>query len=147
MTVKIFLDTNLIISAFDTENPEALEKMSKLLSDDSVALFISPLVRYEVLRGIPFGECEKYKHLQEILDGFKELNIDRDISELASCLYQYDVYTANPKENRNFDKRGFDTFHFSTAKCNELVVDSNDSDIDKIEALYQNYLQEISPEE
>lgn len=145
MKKKIFLDTNIIISAFDTGKPEAREKISTYLSDDNIELFISPLVRYEVLRGVLFTEKEKYNYLQDILDGFKELNIERDISELASKLYQYDIYSANSKENRNFDKRSFDTFHFSTAKCNELEIDSFDTDIDKIESLYEKYLRDTDP--
>ena len=141
MIKKVFLDANLIISAFDTGKPDARKKMHALLSNDDIALFISPLIRYEVLRGVPYGDTTKYAKLQKILDGFKELNIERDISELSSNLYRYDVHTANPKQNKNFDKRRFDTFHFATATCNKLDIESFDTDIGKIEALYKKYLK------
>ena len=87
MERKVLLDTNLIIAAFDNKNQEAINQIKALLGDENVALAISPLIRYEVLRGVSYANNEQYNRLNSILNGFEEFNINRDIAALSSNLF------------------------------------------------------------
>lgn len=57
---RVLLDANLLISALDIEGSsnesakkKAQAKLASLLADENVAVAITPLIRYEVLRGVP----------------------------------------------------------------------------------------------
>jgi predicted nucleic acid-binding protein len=139
MSKKVLLDANLIISAFDSKNAEALEKITLLLNDDS-ELCITPLIRYEVLRGIAFDDADRYDRLCEILNSFIELDIKRNSSELASCLFRY----AKSCKRDIVNKRSFDVLHCTTALCNQCELQSNDGDIAKIEKLHDDYINAIT---
>ena len=114
--------------------------------DEGVAFAITPLIRYEILRHPSFTDQARYQKLEKILNGYKVFNINEEITNLATQLYRYDVHTATNK-NKNFDKRRFDTFHFATAKSNDLEIKTFDSDLEKIEALYEKYREEVNPTE
>ena len=105
MTRKILLDTNLIIAAFDSKNPEAISQLTELLSDDEVAFAINPLIRYEVLRGIHFSNNEKYDSLNAILNGFEEFDIGRDIATLSSNLFRLSQSKKEAGKNALVKKR------------------------------------------
>jgi len=148
MTRKILLDTNLLIAAFDKSGrtsaqmkASAIAMLAELLADDEVALFITPLIRYEVLRGVSWLDKAEFDELQANLNGFPELDITRDISELSANLFRFDSWQAAQPgaAARNLEKRKFDVFHFSSAHCNALELCSNDSDIGRIRQLHQSY--------
>jgi predicted nucleic acid-binding protein len=139
MMRKILLDTNLIIAAFDGNNPEAKNQLAGLLNDENVAFAISPLIRYEVLRGVFFSDNEKYDYLKAILNGFEEFDISRDIAALSSHLFRFSQSKKEDGKNALVNKRSFDVFHLATAKCNELELCSNDGDLSKLENLYQEW--------
>lgn len=152
MTRKVLLDANLLIAAFDvngTTSPEmkkqAIEQLSTLLADEEVKLFITPLVRYEVLRGIAWQSSEDFLRMKSTLNGFPDLDITRDISELSANLFRFDKHKAEQANNgaRNLDKRKFDVFHFCSAHCNGLGFCSNDTDIAKIERLHGEYVANL----
>lgn len=138
MTKTILLDANLLISAFDTKEKVAVEAMRKLLKDDSISLAITPLIRYEVLRSVEFTDDVLHEKLKERLNGFEEFDITRDISELSTALFRY-AKSEGKVNPENVNKRSFDIFHWATAKCNELEIESNDGDIDRLETLYDEY--------
>jgi len=137
MDRKILLDTNLIISAFDTKSPEAREQLRILLEDDQVAFAISPLIRYEVLRGVGISETERHGELESVLNGFVEFDIGRDVANLSSNLFRYVRSNHNKEESSFVDKRSFDIFHYATAKCNELELCSNDGDLGRLERIHK----------
>ncbi len=148
MTDYVLLDANLIIYAFDStatkENKDKAKNMlKKYLRNNDVVFAITPLIRYEVLRHPCFTDCNRYQKLESILNSYEVFDIDEKTTSLAISLYRYDVYTAK-NANKNFEKRKFDTFHFATAKCNELDISSFDDHMDDIETLYQKYLVEIN---
>ena len=146
MSRKVLLDTNLIISASDVTNinhNDAFDIIESLTNSDDIELCITPLIRYEVLRGIPFDDPHTYDELKEMLDGFIELDIKRNTSELASNLFRY----AKHCERRIVDKRSFDVFHCTTAICNSCDIHSNDGDIQKISDLHAEYCDETSSSE
>lgn len=148
MTRRVLLDTNLLIAAFDKSGrtsaemkASAIAMLAELLADDEVALFITPLIRYEVLRGVSWLNTADFDELQATLNGFPELDITRDISELSANLFRFDSWQAAQPgaAARNLEKRKFDVFHFSSAHCNTLELCSNDSDIGRIRQLHQSY--------
>ena len=146
---KVLLDTNLLIAAFDSsattspdEKAKAVETLTSLLSDADTKIVITPLIRYEVLRGIQWEDSDRYNKVKEVLNDFVELDITRNVSELASNLYRFDLQSG--LEGRNLDKRKFDVFHFSTAQCNHLDFASQDTDIAKIGDLYYRYQSHLT---
>lgn len=150
MTKKILLDTNLLIAVFDNNantseeiRNTAKSKLSELLSDPDVVFFITPLIRYEVLRGIAWERCEDFQALQDILNTFPELDVTRKISELAANLFRFEKWNMQQSNDklRNLDKRKFDLFHFCSASCNNLEFCSNDTDIGRINTLYNSYAE------
>jgi len=147
MTRKILLDTNLIIAAFDSKDPAAIEQLTQLLSDDKVAFAISPLIRYEVLRGVHFADDEKHHALNEVLNGFEEFDIGKDIANLSSTLFRFARSKQTVGKKTLVDKRSFDVFHYATAQCNELELCSNDNDLKKLEQLYQDWIVEDEKKE
>lgn len=149
MTRKVLLDANLLIAAFDgngSTSPEikqaAQEQLETLLTSGDVQLFITPLVRYEVLRGIAWKRQSDFSEMTRIINDFPELEVTRDISELSAHLFRYDKHQAALDKDavKNIDKRKFDVFHFCSAYCNGLEFCSCDSDIARIGNLYQAYI-------
>ncbi|MBE0506485.1 MAG: PIN domain-containing protein [Marinospirillum sp.] len=152
MTRKVLLDANLLIAVFDPQSrteeirkQESENQLLGLLQDSETALVITPLIRYEVLRGIPWKDGVIYQQVNAALDAFTELDVDQATAELAANLFRFDRQTTNP--DKNLDKRKFDAFHLATAKCHQLELASLDSDIAKLETLYAEYMQHIQPEQ
>lgn len=142
---KVLLDANLLIAALDEsgttsaiEREKAVQTLTELLSEDGVTLVITPLIRYEVLRGIPWQAPERLAQLKQALDGLTELDVNRCVSELAAQLFRFDRADSTAQQ-RNIEKRKFDVFHLASAKCHGLTLASQDSDIAGLEDLYQRY--------
>jgi len=153
MTRNVLLDTNLLIAAFDSHgstSPEmkrlAIRQLSELVADPDSKLFITPLVRHEVLRGIAWQSIDEFIAMKNILKDFTELDVTRDISELSANLFRFDSWRALQANdrNRNVDKRKFDVFHYCSAHCNSLEFCSNDSDIGRIRTLHTAYEEALA---
>lgn len=135
------LDTNyLIYLSKDESSPEYYEiwqDLKEKLEQEDNHFFLTPLIRYEVLRGVKWENKDKLKILSDILMQFESLDITQRVADLASDMYRFDVFeaTSNGVE-KNFEKRKFDIFHFATAKINGLEILSKDTDLGKIESLY-----------
>lgn len=109
-----------------------IEQLNKLLKDDNIALAISPLIRYEILRAIKWENNEDYETLVLALNELEEFEIGKEIAEQAAKVYRF----ARAKERKIVNKRNFDLLHVATAKCNKLEIRSNDKDIKKLEQLF-----------
>ncbi len=142
MTRKILLDTNLIIAAFDNKDQVAIDQLTQLLTDDDVAFAISPLIRYEVLRGVHFSDDAKHDALNTILNSFEEFDIGKDVANLSSSLFRFARSKKAVGEKTIVDKRSFDVFHCATAQCNALELCSNDGDLAKLEKLYNDWVEQ-----
>ena len=148
MSRGVLLDTNLLIGALDDSGStseqqceKAKEQLTELLLDPDVALAITPLIRYEVLRGISISEGERFDQMKQALAGFEEFDISRDVSELAANLFRFDRSEAvDLGDSRNIEKRKFDVFHLASAECNTLELASDDSDIAKLKELYSRFV-------
>lgn len=138
MTTAYLLDTNLLIGALDPEpgnvqHEQARERLRELLTMPESRLAITPLIRYEVLRGvrrIPVNDMNRH------LDGFIELEVTRDDAVLAARIYAHAQSQGTP-----INKRTFDVFHCVAAHRNQLEVASRDGDIPKI----MDVLRQMSP--
>lgn len=153
MSRKILLDTNLFIACFDEDGTTSAElrnsakaTLAGLLSDEDVALFITPLIRYEVLRGINWRNENNFLKVKEVLDALPNLELTKDICDLSANLYRYDSWLAAQPglPPRNLEKRKLDIFHFCSAKCFGVDLYSNDTDIGKINRLHQGYLASLA---
>lgn len=154
MSRRVLLDANLLMAAYDEEGTTTEEQRQKarqtilgLLADDSVDdLVITPLIRYEVLRGVSWKNDERYQQVQAAIQRFPELDIKRQVSELAADIFRYDRHQAAAKDQpKNLDKRRFDVFHFATAQHYGLELASQDNDIDRIRRLYAELQDEDRP--
>lgn len=146
---KVLLDANLLIAALDdggttseAERTKAKQTLAALLSNAEVTLIITPLIRYEVLRGISWQDQVRFAQLKQSLDGLTELDVNRPISELAANLFRFDR-AENPDQQRNIEKRKFDVFHLASAKFHDLELASQDSDIAGLECLHERYTQAV----
>ncbi|MBD8634320.1 PIN domain-containing protein [Stenotrophomonas sp. CFBP 13725] len=134
MKRAILLDTNMLIGAFDTdeENAKHLQdkaRLAELLRDDSVKLTISPLIRYELLRGAKRVPLDA---LEAILDDFQEFDVGSKDARMAAEIFRHD---RQPGMESSIDKKRFDVFHCVCAKLNDLDMISNDQDIEKIQKI------------
>lgn len=134
MTKKILLDTNLLIGALDGDpDNEQHQKAEKLLEeyleDPDVRLAITPLIRYEVLRGV---KQEDIAELNERLNQFEEIDIRAAMATRAAQLFAVAKNSSNPTL---LNKRSFDLFHCVCAELNDLEINSHDGDIEKIKEL------------
>ncbi|MDR2450858.1 MAG: PIN domain-containing protein [Candidatus Accumulibacter sp.] len=138
---RVLLDANMLIGALEPEpGNEAHQKAGELYlaltNDPDVELFITPLVRYEALRGvvrIPFDEMKSaLDELQEIDVHDVEANRAAEIFRLAKGQWEQ----VNPEVNLN--KRSFDFFHCACEEINGLEIDGDDPHIQKIKQLIQD---------
>lgn len=132
----VLLDTNLLIGAFDhdKDNPKHVEARSivvELMRDKSKIIAITPLIRYEVLRGVKHIAVED---MQDILDDFAEFEIT-DIEGNKAA----EIYRIAKCEDIKLDKRSFDVFHYVVAKVRDLDWQSYDKDWTQIDSLCQKY--------
>ncbi len=132
MTRTILLDTNLLIGAFDPEDGnashiEAKRRLMELLEAPEIKLAITPLIRYEVLRGAKNVDPTA---LNEQLNGFHEFEVRGEEARRAAELFR----TAR-QQGKALEKHSFDVFHCVCAELNGLEIDSQDRDIARIQNL------------
>lgn len=128
----VLLDANMLIGALDGDpgNPshdDALKEFEKLVNDPGVNLAISPLVRYEVLRGMAEDDVE---FVNAQLNDMKEFEV-RGIEAIRAA----EIFRYAKQKQIKLDKRKFDVFHCVCAEINELEILSKDADIETIKNL------------
>ncbi|AVS81471.1 type II toxin-antitoxin system VapC family toxin [Paracidovorax avenae] len=134
MSEGFLLDTNLLIGAFDgepgnAEHEAATVRLRQLLEKPSVQLAITPLIRYEVLRGAARISVDE---LDKVLDGFREFEIRGSDGRRAAELFR-----EAKAQGLVLNKRAFDLFHCVCADANQLDIASQDGDIPKIKTLIE----------
>lgn len=144
---NVLLDANLLIAALDDSGTTseqlrqtATATLEAFLENPDITLVITPLIRYEVLRGVGWQDKERYTNLKQALDGLTEIDVNRNVSELAANLFRFDR-SVNLVKQKNVDKRKFDVFHLACAKCHGLDLASQDTDIAALQSLFDNYQQ------
>lgn len=135
----VLLDANMLIGAFDHDanNPQhvaAKKQVKQLLSNNNIKIAITPLIRYEVLRGV---RRISFADMQAILNDFQEFEITDIEGTLASKIYRLGLAS---KPLVKLDKHSFDVFHYAVAKTQNLQLNSFDGDLTTIDNLYkQNF--------
>ncbi len=142
---KYLLDANKIIHLFKEESnqdrKETLEELKAILQDEHSSLFVTPLIAYEALRGVPWRDDTGLSEIESILQQFEMLDVNSAAARLASDLYRLDVYESTQnKQQKKVDKRNFDALHFATAKVNHLDILSKDKHMRGFETLYQRLI-------
>jgi len=140
MTHWVLLETNVLIGAYEPmagneQHASAGLLMRSLLKDPDIKLAITPLIRYEVLRGMRRVTVEK---MNSTLNGFFEFEVGAADAIRAVEIYRLfkskDTSVDTPNASP-IDKRKFDVFHYVCAERNNLEIVSLDSDIGKIKKL------------
>ena len=132
MTRLVLLDANMLIGALDGEPGNALHEASlqafeTLVADPAVKLAISPLIRYEVLRGMDDADVEA---VNAVLNDMKEFEVRGQEAIRAA-----EVFRKAKRSGIALERRKFDVFHCVCAEINELEILSKDADIEKIQNL------------
>ncbi|GHT90114.1 hypothetical protein AGMMS49545_02570 [Betaproteobacteria bacterium] len=155
MRRRVLLDSNLLIGAFEPMPDNSAHEAAKalfrqLMGDDDVDVFITPLIRYEVLRGVrrisQADMEEKLNAIQEIPVREKEANRAAELFHLAreKGLFQ------SGKDEKDacpvcgyfpLNKHSFDLFHCACADAHGMRVASQDDHIQKIQKLIQDSKQ------
>ncbi|WP_298046308.1 PIN domain-containing protein [uncultured Cardiobacterium sp.] len=149
---KYLLDTNLLVYLFDDDraNKENKEKAKKILAEklqeEGSQIFVTELIRYEILRGIEWDKLDNLQKVKKGLKDFPTLQINQKVADMARNLYRFDQATyTRGGSSKNFDKYRFDAFHVATAKVYGLQLLSFDTDIEKINRLCQKMEEDYKP--
>lgn len=130
MTNKYLLDSNILIKALEDRNSPERHRFIELLSQPDSIVYITPLIYYEVLRGVNWKNVANYESYVEQLNLLSNLNIDKSIAAKAIELFRFerDYRAQYNQQSKKPDKHNFDIMHFATANVYGLVLASNDQD-------------------
>ena len=138
MTRQVLLDANILIGAFDTDpensaHIDARKKLRALLTDQDVRLAITPLIRFEVLRGVRHISATE---MDAKLKRFQSFPIRDDEARLAAQVFRY-----AKGNDRKLDKHSFDLLHCACAEVRGFEILAKDGDIPKIQQLIRDSKQ------
>ncbi len=140
---QYLLDTNYLIYLADKDadpakRAEVLQDLEQKLTEEETAFVLTPLIRYEVLRGVAWDNPKKLEEILNVIEQFKSLDITKAVSDLARDLYRFDVHrNQQNNQQRNFEKHKFDMFHYAVAYVNGIELLSKDTDVEAIKQLHQ----------
>jgi len=133
--VQYFIDTNLIIDAFERKNSESQNKIMDILKSEENEIFYNGLVYTEVLRAVLDEKI--FSTLKTSFEFFTWIDIHQSI------------YIETKKFSRYCRAKGIkvakgkceliDMLHFITAKYYDLALLSNDGDMTKLEKCYEDF--------
>lgn len=133
--MKYFIDTNIIIDFLDNKE-EAIERLKALAVEEESELFINRLVLVETLRTIRFSHKKIFREAKEKLSFFRKVDIEPAIYEEA---IQFSRYCHSKGVKIKGKCEAIDFLHFITAKYYDLILISNDRDLDRLEESYGEF--------
>ena len=135
---KILLDANFLIRALEDSSSKEHKQLTDYLKSNDFVIYITPLIYYEVLRGVDWDNIGNHTKFKGTLALISNLNIDKSIADKATELVRFEkkYRTSRGEQSKKIDKHNFDIMHFSTAKVHGLEIASNDADIQAWENLY-----------
>ena len=133
--MKYFIDTNIIIDFLDNKE-EAIEQLKTLAMEEKSELFINRLVLVETLRTIRFSHKKIFREAKEKLSFFHKVDIEPEIYEEA---IQFSRYCHSKGVKLKGKCEAIDFLHFITAKYYNLILISNDRDLDRLESSYRDF--------
>lgn len=104
------LDTNYLIylneeNADAEKRKEILQEFAEKLGQENSRFFLTPLIRYEILRGVTWQDSEKLQKLSAALMAFESLEITKTVADLADDLYRFDRFDAEQKNQKRIWKK------------------------------------------
>ena len=135
--MKYFIDTNVIIDFLDNKD-EAKEQIKSLILEEESELFINRLVLMETLRTIHFKHKKVFREAEEKLKLFRQIDIRPKIYDDAIIFSRF-CHGKGVKLKGKCE--AIDFLHFITAKYYNLILISNDRDLDKLEEQYIKFLE------
>ncbi len=131
--MKYFIDTSLFIDVFDKAKPEAINKLTPILEDETSEFFINRLVYLETLRTVKLSNSKNFQALKAVFEGFTILDINQAIYDQAISLSRYCQSNGITLKGRC---AAIDFLHFTTAKYYELEMLANDGDFKNLAEAY-----------
>jgi predicted nucleic acid-binding protein len=136
--MKYFIDTNIILDAFERKIPEVQNRLSTILEDEENKIFYNGLVYTETLRAVLDENI--LDTLKSSFELFTWVDINKDIYIKTKKFSRYcrskDIKVAKGRCEL------IDMLHFITAKHNNLEIITNDTDdFKKLENAYQEYIK------
>ncbi|HHD80016.1 MAG TPA: PIN domain-containing protein, partial [Campylobacterales bacterium] len=131
--MKYFFDTNIIIDIFN-EKDDAIKKLEEILIKENSEIFINRLVYLEALRTIRFKNKKIFRKAKTILDSFEKLDITQEVYDKA---VNFSRYCHSKGVKLKGECEAIDFLHFITAKEYNLMMISNDKDLEKLEEQYR----------
>ena len=135
--MKYFIDTNIILDAFERKNIKTLSLLNDILKDENNIIFYNGLVYTESLRTI----LDENTQIKASFNLFKLVDIDQSIYIKTKMFSRY-CRSKGIKVARGKCEL-IDMIHFITAKHNNLEIITNDTDdFKKLEKAYKEFLEE-----
>ena len=134
--MKYFIDTNIIIDLLKNEE-EAKEQLKGLVLEEGSELFINRLIVLETLRTIHFNHKKVFREAEEKLKLFRQVDIRPKIYDDAVAFSRF-CHSKGIKLKGKCE--AIDFLHFITAKYYNLIIVSNDRDLEKLEETYQGFI-------
>ena len=136
--MKYFIDTNIIID-FLNKKEEAIDLLTKIASEDNNILYTNKLVNLESLRTIPIKNTKIFKKAKDTLESFEKVDIS---AEIYNKTIEFSRFFKTVKHQSLKGKcEAIDLLHFMTAKYYNLELISYDKDFNKLESIYEEFLQ------
>ncbi|MDR1855532.1 MAG: hypothetical protein LBR05_11605 [Azoarcus sp.] len=138
MTRKILLDSDYLISAFDSGQVGEVDRkrrevVEKLAGDPDTRFRITPLIFYEALRNCANPEVME-KKLNDL--GFKYLEVSEAHGRRAAAAFRFAVNQNQGTRPDWLDKRSFDLFHCVCEEANEVeLISGNVDDVPRLKQL------------
>ena len=134
--MRYFIDTNLIIGAFQREEIDSLNRLNTILSNEDNEIFYNGLVYTEALRAMLDEDI--FTTLKSSFELFTWIDINQAIyietKKFSRHCRSKEIKVAKGKCEL------IDMLHFMTAKHYELELLSNDSvDMANLEICYQDF--------
>jgi predicted nucleic acid-binding protein len=134
--MKYFIDTNLILDAFERKNIDAQNKLKVILEDDSNEIFYNGLIYTEALRVVLDNDL--FTIIKSSFEFFTWIDIDQSIYIKTKKFSRY-CRSKNIKVAKGKCEL-IDMIHFITAKHNDLKIITNDTaDFKKLEKAYKDF--------
>lgn len=134
--MQYFIDTNLILDAFERENIDAQNKLKVILEDDDNEIFYNGLVYTEALRVVL--DDDLFSTLKSSFELFTWVDINQSIYKDTKKFSRYCRSKGIKVAKRKCEL--IDMLHFMTAKYYNLKLITGDGDFDNLETAYQDFL-------
>lgn len=139
--MRYFIDTNLIIGAFEREEKESISKLQTILSDKDNEIFYNGLVYAETLRAVLDEDI--FYTLKSSFEFFTWIDINQPIYIEAKKFSRY-CRSQGLKVAKGRCEL-IDIIHFITAKHYNLKLLSNDlNDMKNLEICYQQFISQTN---